>query len=265
MPSAFCPIATIRTWGFAPNLPHAVCTLIPCSSRRGISAKNVTYFWENGRVALEDVTVHVPPGELTMIVGENGCGKSTLLKNIAGMLQPAVGTVSADQPCAFVHQDPDIQILFPTVGWDIAASVPQTPEMTKGDVLRKVISAMEKVGLDTSEDFRSNSSFRLSGGQKQRVVIASALAMEPMSMLFDEATASLDPITKAELLCTVKEIIEEKEIAALWVTHLLDELEHADNILIMSQGSIVAQGPRVEMMPLVYDLADGVKRGQVTL
>lgn len=151
-----------------------------------------------------------------MIVGENGCGKSTLLRTICGLLRPASGTVSVDSPCAYVHQHPDVQILFPTVGMDIAASVPKTKGTTKEEVREKVKELMEAVGLSPPENFLSTSSFRLSGGEKQRVVVAGALAMEPRTILFDEATASMDPVNKAELLNRVRRIVTERGIAALW-------------------------------------------------
>lgn len=185
-------------------------------SHAGIFADNVSFWWDNGRIALRNVSLKVAPGELTMIVGENGCGKSTLLRTICGLLLPARGTVSVESPCAYVHQQPDVQIIFPTVGMDIAASVPKKEGTTREEVRGKVEELMEAVGLSPPEKFLSTSSFRLSGGEKQRVVVAGALAMEPKTILFDEATASMDPVNKAELLGRVRRIVTEREIAALW-------------------------------------------------
>lgn len=200
----------------SPSLFPPRCSLSPPSSARGITASNVSHWWPSGRQVLDDISLHVKPGELTMIVGENGCGKSTLLSLFIGLLEPIQGNLSIEEPCAFVHQRPDYQILFPTVGMEISTSIQRTPDMTDDDVRERTIAAMEAVGLVPWEEFVDTSSFRLSGGQKQRVVVASALAMEPKSFLFDEVTASMDPVTKAELLARIHKIVKEKNIAALW-------------------------------------------------
>lgn len=107
-------------------------------------------------------------------------------------------------------------MVFPSVGTDIAASVPQRPGMSAAEVKECVIEAMEAVGLSPPEDYLPRSGHRLSGGQRQRAVVASALAMRPSTMLFDEATASMDPVNKAELISRVRRIVSEKQIAALW-------------------------------------------------
>lgn len=151
-----------------------------------------------------------------MLVGENGCGKSTLLHTICGLLRPTRGIVSSDAPCAFVHQNPNTQIIFPTVGMDVAAAIPGKEEILEAEVQEKVKELLETVGLSPPEDFLDISSFRLSGGQKQRVVVAGALSMEPKTILFDEATASMDPINKAELLCRIRRIVMERKISVLW-------------------------------------------------
>lgn len=234
------------------------CALTSDNKRSAIAVENVSFWWPNRRIALDDISVSVNPGELTMLVGENGCGKSTLLRIIRGLLEPSIGAVHLETPCAFVHQNPDIQIIFPSIGMDIAASVPKDEDTPSLEVRNQVFEAMEAVGLSPPTDYMRLASHRLSGGQRQRAVVASALAMKPSTILFDEVTASMDPVNKAELVARVRRIVSEKQIAALWVTHLLDELDVADSIVIMSRGRILAKGPRAVMMPLIYDLQDGV-------
>lgn len=197
------------------------CALKSDARGFGIAVDNVNFWWANGRIALQDVSLKVAPGELTMLVGENGCGKSTLLRVIRGLLEPSSGTVRLKTPCAFVHQNPDIQIILPSIGSDIAASVPKGPNTSARDIRDQVFEVMEAVGLTPPADYIRLSSHRLSGGQRQRAVVASALAMKPSTILFDEVTASMDPVNKAELVSRVRKIVSERRIAALWYVHFV--------------------------------------------
>lgn len=181
-----------------------------------VEARNVNFWWPNGQQALKDVNLKVSPGELAMIVGHNGCGKSTLLRILRGLVFPASGNVHIEKPCAFVHQNPNIQIVYPTIGADVALSVPREPDTTARDVRAAVLKALDSVGLHPPEKFLRLSSHRLSGGQRQRVVVAAALAMEPRSILFDEATASMDPMNKMDLTSRVRRLVTNRKIAAIW-------------------------------------------------
>lgn len=202
----------------APSQCHRkfTCALQSDPQRPAIAVENVSFWWRNGRIALDDVSLEVAPGELAMLVGENGCGKSTLLRVIRGLLEPSRGTVHLETPCAFVHQNPDIQIIFPSIGTDIAASVPKDPTMSDLEIRNQVFDAMEAVGLSPPTDYMRLASHRLSGGQRQRAVVASALAMKPSTILFDEVTASMDPVNKSELVSRVRRIVSERQIAAVW-------------------------------------------------
>lgn len=193
-----------------------MCLRPPHRDKPAIIAENVSFWWQNGRSALQDVSLRVCPGELTMLVGRNGCGKSTLLKVIRGLLIPTAGKVQLLKPCAFVFQNPNIQIVMPSIGADIALSVPKTSSTAKQQVREAVIDALNAVGLTPPETFMRMNSSRISGGQRQRAVVASALAMQPQTILFDEVTASMDPVNKAELVSRVRSIISERKIAGLW-------------------------------------------------
>ncbi|CDF33286.1 unnamed protein product [Chondrus crispus] len=260
VPGTPCRATLPHRRNLSPKRPRVnfSCTANASRSNPAIAVDNVSFWWKSGRVALDKVSLRVAPGELAMLVGPNGCGKSTLLRVVRGLLIPSYGSVQLSTPCAFVHQNPDVQMLFPSVATDIAASVPKRPDMPVDEIRDSVIEAMEAVGLSPPEKYMRLSAHRLSGGQRQRAVVASALAMRPTTMLFDEATASMDPVNRAELVARVRRVVSERSIAALWVTHLLEELDVADTIIVMRGGKITAHGPRVAMMPLIYEMQDQV-------
>ncbi|KAI0565553.1 energy-coupling factor transporter ATPase [Gracilaria domingensis] len=181
-----------------------------------ICVRNVFFRWENGRSALNNVSLTVKEGELTMILGHNGSGKSTLLRILRGVLNPSAGDVYLEKPCAYVQQDPNLQIVLPTIGTDIASSIPKDLSSQASDVRQAVINALNAVGLTPPEDFMPKSSYRLSGGQRQRAAVAAALAMEPRTILFDEVTANMDPFNKAELVSRIRQIVTERNMAAIW-------------------------------------------------
>lgn len=205
------------------NGEYATDNLYPESSNRtysdastAIHVRNVNFTWPNGRCALADVSLDVPPGQITMIVGRNGCGKSTLLKVLRNIIFPDSGTVHVPSPCAYIMQDPGSQIVFPTVGTDISMSINDREHRSKGEVKAQILDILNYVGLVPPEEFLSRGRSDLSGGQKQRVVLAAALVRNPKTILFDEVTASLDPISRADLLERVRALVTELNIAAIW-------------------------------------------------
>lgn len=201
------------------RVPVSVCARpTPAADEGGypISARGVSFTWPNGCQALSNVSLQVAPGELAMIVGSNGSGKSTLLSVLRGLLRADAGAARTASPCAFVRQDADLQILFPTVGMDISMSVPNGKHRSRAAVQKEVHKALRAVGLVPTADFADNSSYRLSGGQRHRAVLAAALVRRPRSLLMDEVTASLDALSRAEILDLVRGLVRERDLATLW-------------------------------------------------
>lgn len=189
------------------------------SSRKApaaIRARNVNFTWPNGRQALVDINFDVFPGELVMIVGRNGCGKSTLLSVLRSLIFPDRGTVHVEPICAYIKQDPNSQILFPTIGSDVLTSVPDSENKTSEQARKEVHDVLEYVGLVPTQEFYDKSSYRLSGGQQQRAVLAAALVRKPKTFLFDEVTASIDPISRADLLDRVRKLVSDFNVATIW-------------------------------------------------
>lgn len=202
------PLRTPRCSGLAPQAPKP--------SDPPITVRDLSFSWSPSRPILHNLNFSVAPGELTMLVGPNGSGKTTLLHLLRGLLLPDAGNVSITRPVSYVQQNPELQIIMPTIGHDISLSVPLGATRPKADVISEIHAVLEDVGLVPTDRFISMSSHRISGGQRQRAVVAAALVRTPAVILFDEPTASLDPQSKAELVLLVRRLVSERNIAALW-------------------------------------------------
>lgn len=173
-----------------------------------------------------------------MLLGTNGSGKSTLLRLLAGLLEPANGSIGIDQPVGFVFQNPDHQLVMPTVGADVAFGL-VAEQLPPAEVRARVQDALSAVNL---LDFQRRPIYALSGGQKQRIAIAGAIARHCPVLILDEPTALLDPDTQIELVSQVQRLVKERGLTALWVTHRLNELDYCDGAFLLQNGCIVARG-----------------------
>lgn len=199
-----------------PRTRKALKCCLHHAHHEGIHVENVSYWRPNGRQILDNVSMTVKPGEFGMLVGRNGCGKSTLMKVIRGLLKPTLGEVRLATPAAFVDQNPERQIVMPSVGGDIALFLRLPPSTSQEVAREKVLACLRSVGLEPAEEFIAQGSFRLSGGQRQRVAVASALASGPKVLLMDEVTASMDSENRAELLSRMRNLVCDSQVAALW-------------------------------------------------
>ncbi|KAG0450667.1 hypothetical protein HPP92_026615 [Vanilla planifolia] len=188
---------------------------------------------------LKDCSFRVPPGQLWMLLGPNGCGKSTLLKILAGLLKPTEGTLHVTRPKSFVFQNPDHQVVMPTVEADVAFGLGKF-DLTLDEVRSRVSKALDAVGM---LKYSQRPIHTLSGGQKQRVAIAGALAEACKVLLLDELTTFLDEHDQLGVINAVKSCVScTREVAALWVTHRLEELKYADGAIYMEDGRILKHG-----------------------
>ncbi|PKA45783.1 ABC transporter I family member 10, chloroplastic [Apostasia shenzhenica] len=200
---------------------------------------------------LRDCSLRVPSRQLWMLLGPNGCGKSTLLKFfsdnqiLAGLLSPTEGTVHVNRPKSFVFQNPDHQVVMPTVEADVAFGLGRF-DLTLDEVRLRVSKALDAVGM---LKYSRRPIQTLSGGQKQRVAIAGALAEASKVLLLDELTTFLDEYDQLGVINAVKKCVAGTEgVAALWVTHRLEELRHADGAIYMEDGRIIMHGDVVSIV-----------------
>lgn len=220
--------------------------------KTAIALENVRFGWSPERLALQDCTLRVPQGEFWMLLGANGSGKSTLLKILAGLIEPDQGSVELAGPVGLVLQNPDHQVVMPSVGADVAFGLADVP---RKQWAARVEQALRLVGL---WELHNRPVYSLSGGQKQRLAIAGALARQVPILLLDEPTAFLDPDQQLELAQQVQQLVRATGVTALWVTHRLEELAYCDQAVLLSDGRITRQGTGLELQQYIqqqYDAA----------
>ena len=223
-----------------------------------IKFENVHYTYPGDQMeSLCGVSLEIQEGSFVAVLGHNGSGKSTLAKHMNAILVPTEGKVtvcgidSADEEqiiqlrrnVGMVFQNPDNQIVANVVEDDVAFA-PENLGMEPKEIRRRVDEALKQVGM---YEKRQHAPHLLSGGQKQRVAIAGVIAMEPKIIVLDEPTAMLDPIGREEVISTVTRLCREKGMTVVLITHHMDECVGADRLIVMSNGSIIADGVPAEV------------------
>ena len=205
------------------------------------------------------------------ILGHNGSGKSTLAKHMNAILLPSGGTVYVDgmdtanedklldirRTVGMVFQNPDNQIVANVVEEDVAFA-PENLGIPPEEIRRRVDDALKAVGM---YEFREHAPHLLSGGQKQRIAIAGVIAMQPRCIVLDEPTAMLDPIGRADVLRTIKELNRTRGVTVVLITHHMDEAAQADRLIVMAKGRVVADGTPKE----VFSDVEGLKAVGLTV
>ena len=207
-------------------------------SEVGIEVKDLEFSWPSGAKAIQSCSLEVPLGEFWMLLGTNGSGKSTLLRLLAGLLAPQSGEIKVLEPVGFVFQNPDHQLVMPTVGADVAFGLVDE-KLPPATVRTRVEEALGSVNLSA---LQLRPIYALSGGQKQRVAIAGAIARRCEILLLDEPTALLDPDSQLDLVAGVRRLVKSRGITALWVTHRLDELNYCDGAFLLEKGRLIDKG-----------------------
>ena len=223
-----------------------------------IKFENVHYTYPGDQMeSLCGVSLEIQEGSFVAVLGHNGSGKSTLAKHMNAILVPTEGKVtvcgidSADEEqiiqlrrnVGMVFQNPDNQIVANVVEDDVAFA-PENLGVEPKEIRRRVDEALKQVGM---YEKRQHAPHLLSGGQKQRVASAGVIAMEPKIIVLDEPTAMLDPIGREEVISTVTRLCREKGMTVVLITHHMDECVGADRLIVMSNGSIIADGVPAEV------------------
>ena len=202
--------------------------------------------------ALDDVSVAIPSGSLTALLGPSGSGKSTLLRVIAGLERPDAGTVEIDgrDATSTPTQRRGVGFVFQhyaafkhmTVRENVAFGL-RVRRRPKAEVRRRVDELLELVQLPGLAD---RYPAQLSGGQRQRMALARALGVEPSVLLLDEPFGALDARVRKELRAWLRRLHDEVHVTTVFVTHDQEEaMEVADRIVVMNSGRVEqVGGPR---------------------
>jgi sulfate transport system ATP-binding protein len=204
-------------------------------------------------VALDNVSLDVPGGELVALLGPSGSGKTTLLRIIAGLEPADQGTIlfhgenATDRPVrerqvGFVFQHYALfrhMSVFENVAFGLRVR-PRKVRPPEGDIRETVMGLLSLVQLDVLADRRPS---ELSGGQRQRVALARALAVKPKVLLLDEPFGALDAKVRKELRRWLRRLHEEVHVTSVFVTHDQEEaLEVSDRVVIMNEGRVEQSG-----------------------
>ena len=215
---------------------------------------------------LEDLSLHIRPGEYVGIVGPSGCGKSTLLKLFLGFEEPTTGKIYYDSNDIEKLNRRELRKKMGVVlqnGKVFAGSIYENITLTsQGADLEIVQKVIEQVGLARDiacmpmgiHTYLAEGGGTISGGQQQRILIARAIISNPRILLFDEATSALDNVTQ-DMVC---ESLGRLQATRIVVAHRLSTIAKCDRILVMNKGKFVEEGNYQELMEkqgLFYRLA----------
>ena len=213
-----------------------------------LTVKNVSYYY-GSKQALDDVSFDVFPGRVTALLGPNGAGKTTLFSLITRLFDAPTGRIEicgrsaaewgarALGPLGVVFQQPTL---------DLDLTVKQNLRyfaalrgLKRKDADERMMRALD--ALDMAERVKERVR-ALNGGHRRRVEIARALLHSPKLLLLDEPTIGLDVPTRTAIVRHIHELARTDNIGVLWATHLFDEVEPDDDLLVLNKGRIVARG-----------------------
>ncbi|MGM9935425.1 MAG: energy-coupling factor ABC transporter ATP-binding protein [Clostridium sp.] len=221
-----------------------------------LQIKGLYYSYTNEKDTLNNINIDIYKGEKMAVLGSNGAGKSTFFLNINGVLKPKSGEIiykgkmitkrdlnELRKNVGIVFQDADNQIIASTVLAEVSFG-PMNLKLPKDEVIKRVDEALRYMNIS---EFKDRPPHYLSGGEKKRVSIADIIAMKSEVIIFDEPTASLDPLN-AEMLEEVLNKLSSENKTMIISTHDVDfAYRWADRIVVFSDGMIIGDGTPLEI------------------
>ena len=207
------------------------------------------------RKALDNVSLNVAAGEFVVLLGPNGAGKTTLFQILSGLFIADQGRAvifEADigkSPIAALAQ---LGIVFQQPALDLDLSVTANLQfqadlhgIARHESKLRIATCLARFGLSE----RAHDAARvLSGGNRRKVELARTLLTRPKLLLMDEATVGVDPAARMQIIADVKALCKEQNMAVLWATHLVDEADGADRIIVMAKGRVRFDGMAVQLV-----------------
>jgi phospholipid/cholesterol/gamma-HCH transport system ATP-binding protein len=219
-----------------------------------VSIQNLS-FSRGDRNIFDDISLSIPRGKITAIMGPSGTGKTTLLKLIGGQLFPDQGTVIVDEQNVHSLKRSDLYTLRKRMGMlfqsgalltdltvydNVALPLREHTQLNESMIRTLVLIKLHAVGLRGARDLMPN---ELSGGMARRVALARAIALDPMMIMYDEPFTGQDPISLGTLVKLIKELNNVLGLTSIIVSHDVEEtVSIADYIYILSEGNVVGQG-----------------------
>lgn len=243
-----------------------------------VDIKNLWFTYSNGEEVLKNINLKIKPDDFMVLMGENGAGKTTLMRNINGLLKPSRGKVNVLEKetknlsveelasdVAYLSQDPNDYLFLPTVQEELTFTLNNLGLADDG--ISQEIMTQLKLTPHAEVNPRD-----LSTGERQRVALASVLVTRPKLLLLDEPTRGLDYLLKDELGKILLQF-QAEGTAILIITHDVEfAAEYAEKIVLMADGTIIAQGNKYEMLtnstfysPQISKLFNNIADGVVTI
>lgn len=227
----------------------------------------VRNLWKSydGTTVLKGLSLHIPAGHITIILGQSGVGKSVLLKQIAGIETPDEGTITIDNQQLLPNTPrDDVGMLFQnsalfdsmTIEENVAFALihHKTSAISKEDIQNAVDEALEKVNLS---GFQKKYPSELSGGQKRRAALARLIVYKPRILLFDEPTTGLDPITAQHIATLIQTTQKSLGATALLVTHdIVSAMNIGEYFALHQNGIITLSGDKNTFFSFKEPLVD---------
>lgn len=221
---------------------------VPASDTAALEVEAVSHAYGERR-ALSDVSLSVPRGGFAALLGLNGAGKTTLFSLITRLFDTRQGRIKVQgfdvsrRPSAALAE---LGVVFQARTLDLDIGVRDNllyhgalHGMRRRDARARADALLDEVGL---ADRARDKARRLSGGQMRRIEIARALMHDPSVLVLDEPTVGLDVASKAAIVELVRGLSRHRGVAVLWATHLLDEIEAGDHVVVLHQGKVMAAG-----------------------
>lgn len=204
---------------------------------------------------LDEVSLHVAGGEFVVLLGPNGAGKTTLFQILSGLFTADRGSAvicGADIGSASIAALSHLGMVFQQPALDLDLSVTANLQfqadlhgMARRHARPRIAACLARFGLTE----RAHEAARvLSGGNRRKVELARALLTQPSVLLMDEATVGIDPASRMQIIADVKALCKEQNMAVLWATHLVDEADSADRILVLAKGRVQFDGLSVDLL-----------------
>jgi len=241
-----------------------------------VELSNVTFAYTENKRILNNISMSIPSGKITAIMGGSGSGKTTILRLISGQIQAQSGTVKVfghdlnqtnKQTLSQIRKQMGLLFQFGALFTDVSVfdnvAFPLI-EHTKlpASIINKVVAMkLESIGLTGTQDLMPS---ELSGGMARRVALARAMVMDPEVMMYDEPFTGLDPISLSTIAMLIKKISKSLEQTSILVTHdIATTMEIADYIYFMAQGEIIASGTPEEIQTTNNPAVKQFIRGEV--